>query len=382
MIIPLLFFSALFLAYWNGANDNFKGVATLYGSGTVSYLTAIALATVATFAGSICAIFIAQGLVESFSGKGLVPQDLAGTPDFLVAVGFGAAITVLLATRMGLPISTTHSLLGGLLGAGLVAAGAEVNLTRLLDAFLVPLLVSPFIAGAMAGVAYLVFTRARRAMGVTKESCVCVGERREFVAVSNLQGIVNGEASVRQDVIGAANPDLAVTLADLDECVDMYTDRVWGFRLQRFLDLAHGCSAAMVSFARGLNDTPKIAALLVVVGSSHMGWSMLAIAAGIAAGGLINARRVAETISKKITTLNHGQGFSANLVTGLLVIVASKFGVPVSTTHVSVGAIFGIGLVSGDRDNSVMGSILFSWLVTLPFAMFTSAAIFWLVGTG
>jgi PiT family inorganic phosphate transporter len=382
MIIPLLFFSALFLAYWNGANDNFKGVATLYGSGTVSYLTAIALATVATFAGSICAIFIAQGLVESFSGKGLVPQDLAGTPDFLVAVGFGAAITVLLATRMGLPISTTHSLLGGLLGAGLVAAGAEVNLTRLLDAFLVPLLVSPFIAGVMAGVAYLVFTRARRAMGVTKESCVCVGERREFVAVSNLQGIVNGEASVRQDVIGAANPDLAVTLADLDECVDMYTDRVWGFRLQRFLDLAHGCSAAMVSFARGLNDTPKIAALLVVVGSSHMGWSMLAIAAGIAAGGLINARRVAETISKKITTLNHGQGFSANLVTGLLVIVASKFGVPVSTTHVSVGAIFGIGLVSGDRDKSVMGSILFSWLVTLPFAMFTSAAIFWLVGTG
>ncbi len=109
MILTVLLLSTLFLAYTNGANDNFKGVATLYGSKVVNYKTAITIATIATFSGSICAIFLAQGLIASFSGKGLVPQDIAGAPDFLIAVGFGASSTVLLATRLGFPVSTTHN---------------------------------------------------------------------------------------------------------------------------------------------------------------------------------------------------------------------------------------------------------------------------------
>jgi len=78
---------------------------------------------------------------------------------------------------------------------------------------------------------------------------------------------------------------------------------------------------------------------------------------------------VAETLSHRITPLNPGQGLSANLATSFLVIVASKFGVPVSTTHVSVGSLFGIGLVSGERDNAMIGSILLAWLATLPAGM-------------
>ncbi len=80
MLMTLLFLVTLFLAYNNGANDNFKGVATLYGSGTLSYKAAISIATFMTFIGSICAIFLAQGLVASFSGKGLLLQEIAGTP--------------------------------------------------------------------------------------------------------------------------------------------------------------------------------------------------------------------------------------------------------------------------------------------------------------
>ena len=109
-MLTILFMSALFLAYSNGANDNFKGVATLYGSGIVDYKTAISFATVTTFLGSISAIFLAQGLVASFSRKGLVPQNIASTAHFPVAIGFGAGCTVMLATRFVLPISTTHSL--------------------------------------------------------------------------------------------------------------------------------------------------------------------------------------------------------------------------------------------------------------------------------
>lgn len=368
MLIVLLFLTTLFLAYANGANDNFKGVATLYGSRTINYRTAIGLATFATIAGSLCALFLAQGLIASFSGKGLVPQSTSGATDFLMAVGLGAAATVLLATRLGFPISTTHSLVGALLGAGLMAVGLDVNFVRLGGAFFMPLLLSPFIALSLAALVYWFFNRVRRRLNINKESCLCVGERRAFVPVSELSA--DTAASMAIDVSGS---DVAVTVADRAECQDLYTGRVWGVQLQRLLDVGHIFSGATVCFARGLNDTPKIAGLLVAAQGLNIQWGMAAIALAMAIGGLLNARRVAETMSNKITELNHGQGFSANLITGLLVIFASKLGMPVSTTHVSVGSIIGIGTVTGNRNNTMISGILFSWLITLPVALVFSA---------
>ncbi|MBT5030713.1 MAG: inorganic phosphate transporter, partial [Proteobacteria bacterium] len=172
---------------------------------------------------------------------------------------------------------------------------------------------------------------------------------------------------------------LRLAIADENECVDLYTDKVWHVSIQKMLDAAHIVSAAAVSFARGLNDTPKIAGLLVATQAINIKWGMVVIAVGMAIGGLLSARRVAETISNKITEINHGQGFSANLVTSFLVIVASNFGVPVSTTHVSVGSIFGIGVVNKNRNSRMIRSILLSWLITLPVAMVFSASIYWLV---
>src|SRR3954467_14439178 len=110
MIFVLLFLATCFLAYSNGANDNFKGVASLYGSRTCSYRTAISWATITTFAGSVTAILIAQGLLKKFSGKGLVPDALTTSPQFLLAVALGAGLTVILATILGFPVSTTHGL--------------------------------------------------------------------------------------------------------------------------------------------------------------------------------------------------------------------------------------------------------------------------------
>ena len=109
MIVLALFLATCFLAYTNGANDNFKGVASFYGCRAASYRTAITWATIATFAGSIVSIFLAQALLKKFSGKGLVPDVLVGSSEFLVAVALGAALTVLLATLLGFPISTTHA---------------------------------------------------------------------------------------------------------------------------------------------------------------------------------------------------------------------------------------------------------------------------------
>src|SRR5438045_1048342 len=116
MTIGLILLAVLCLAYANGANDNFKGVATLFGSGTANYRRALAWATITTLLGSLTAVFLAEKLLKNFSGRGLVDNELAAHPDFVAAVGLAAGLTVLLATRIGMPISTTHSLVGGLVG--------------------------------------------------------------------------------------------------------------------------------------------------------------------------------------------------------------------------------------------------------------------------
>ena len=123
--MTLLFAVVLVLAFANGANDNFKGVATLHGSGRVSFGTAIGWATLTTFAGSAVALLLGSHLVRTFQGHGLVPDELVGEPTFVMAVAVGAASTVLLATRLGFPISTTHSLVGGLVGGAIEAPRAK-----------------------------------------------------------------------------------------------------------------------------------------------------------------------------------------------------------------------------------------------------------------
>src|SRR5215216_2825917 len=142
-IVVALFFATCFLAYSNGTNDNFKGVASLYGCRAASYRTAITWATLTTFAGSIASVFLAQALLTKFSGKGLVPDTFVGTESFLLAVALGAAITVILATRLGFPISTTHALTGAIVGCGVIAVGTGVNFGALGKGFVLPLLVSP-----------------------------------------------------------------------------------------------------------------------------------------------------------------------------------------------------------------------------------------------
>ena len=124
-MVFVIFAAALMLAFANGANDNAKGVATLIGSGTTSQKTAIRFTAVATLLGSLASIWFAQALLERFGGKGLVGSDLASTPSFLASVALAAAITVLIATRLGLPISTTHALVGGIAGVGLSASSLQ-----------------------------------------------------------------------------------------------------------------------------------------------------------------------------------------------------------------------------------------------------------------
>ena len=162
-------------------------------------------------------------------------------------------------------------------------------------------------------------------------------------------------------------------------CSVRYSGQFLAINAQKLLDSLHYLSAGVVSFARGLNDTPKIVAMLIAVEALNIEISVVSVAVAMALGGLLSARKVAQKMSKDITKLNHGQGFTANLVTGILVIFASRFGLAVSTTHVSVGSLFGIGTVTRKANKGVISGILLSWVLTLPVAAALAAATFWVI---
>lgn len=315
MLTSLLFLAVCCVAYTNGANANFKGVASLYGSGTTTLRGALWWGTATTFAGSIAALFLAEGMLKKFSGRGVVPDALAQSPDFLFAVALGTALTSLLATKLGFPVSTTHALVGALLGAGLAGDGADVRFAALGKNFLQPLLISPVLAVVAGAVVFLVLKAARLA------------------------------------------PD----------------------HRTRTLDALHYLSAGAASFARGLNDTPKMAALLLVANLPDLRWGFVAVALAIALGALLDAERVAETLGKKVTDMNPGEGFAANLATAVLVTTASFHSLPVSTTHVSVGALLGIGITTRQAKWRKVGEILLAWVSTLPCAALLAGLVFGLM---
>lgn len=313
MLTAILFLAACFVAYTNGANANFKGVASLYGSGTTTLKRALWWGTATTFAGSIAALFLARGLLSQFSGRGIVPDSLVQSQEFVAAVAIGAALTSFLATRLGFPVSTTHALVGALLGAGLAGSGAEVRFAALGKNFLYPLFFSPAIAVVLGAVVYQLLRR-----------------------------------------LGLA-PD----------------------HRTRTLDALHYLSAGAASFARGLNDTPKMVALILATPGLEVHWGFLIVAALIALGGLLDADRVAETLGKKVTAMNPGQGFAACLVTAGLVTTASFHSLPVSTTHVSVGSLLGMGVSTRQAKWRKVGEILLAWVSTVPCGAVLAAVAYW-----
>jgi PiT family inorganic phosphate transporter len=367
MTLAIVLLAAICLASANGANDNFKGVATLFGSGTASYRNALAWATVSTFLGSLAAIVLSLQLLKAFSGRGLVPDALIADPRYLAAVGMSAGLTVLLATRLGMPVSTTHALVGALVGCG-IAAGVPIGLARLQSSFVVPLLVSPAVAVVITCVCDPVFAWAGRLLGISRSTCFCVGADVIEVIPS-----LSGTAALQRQ------SQLAIQTGTTVECQTRYQGSVLGIDGAAAIDGLHYLSAGVVSFARGLNDTPKIAALLLALPLLGAGGSSTVVAVAMAVGGLLGARRVAETMSTKITAMNPGQGCTANLVTSTVVIAASCVGLPVSTTHVSCGALFGVGISTGQAQWISIARILSAWVTTLPVGALLGALCFWML---
>jgi inorganic phosphate transporter, PiT family len=367
--------AAFVLAFANGSNDNSKGVATLIGSRLMPLNKAIIFAAVMTFLGSVAAIFLAGELASRFGGKGIVDAAMVANTAFPISLGIGASLTVLLATVIGMPISTTHAMVGSIVGIGI--SSNALNWSAAASKFFIPLMISPLIAVTLAAVAYLFLRTLRRRMGVTSQTCLCVGEEYQPVSIT------------ADGALAMQSTGVTLKADQADACQQRYLGRFAGVDAQRTLDVAHILSAGALSFGRGLNDTPKIAAVMIAAGvftgSSFIGGlgspgALIVTGLGIALGGVLAVKRVAKTMSYGITEMNDGQAFTANFVTAGLVIFASRLGVPVSTTHVSCGSLFGIGMVNRRAHVRTIGKVLTAWVTTLPVAAVIAGLAWYLLG--
>lgn len=348
---------AAVLAYANGSNDISKGIATLVGSGVSNFRAAVLWGTLWTILGGLAAAFASQGLVATFSGRGFLDRPIEG-PAFLAAVAAGAIGWVLFATKTGLPVSTTHAIAGALAGAGILGQGVRALHWRFLaERVGLPLAVSPLLSVALI---YASYPLLRRGVSRVEAYCLCI-ERQSVVVV---QGAV-AMSSVPAALVGRqseceGSPVLAARLSAVDGL--------------------HWLSSALTIFARGLNDTPKIVALGAASAVLGIGGFPFyaAVALAMGAGSVIAGFRVTETLARRVTPMTPGEGFAANLVTTLLVGAASLAALPVSTTHVSSGAIIGIGLRHGSETVrwKTVREMALAWLVTLPVAALIGGAAF------
>jgi PiT family inorganic phosphate transporter len=352
----LLVLVTLGVAFANGANDVSKGIATLVGAGLAEERRAILWGTGWTVLGVAAALVLSHGLVATFSGQGVLVAPPTGLA-WPAAVGAGVVGWLVLATRAALPVSTTHALVGAIIGAGLVAGGpAGVQWTAVFAKVGVPLLVSPFLSLA------LVFGLLPAAAGAFRRLgryCVCLEQRElAFVPVGPGQTLAAGrELRVRA---GADCPPRVLTRVNA-------------------LDSMHWLTAGFTSFARGLNDSPKILALGLVAGAGlGLGPSALLglVAAAMGAGSWYAGRRVTGTLATGVTPMSGSEALTANAVTSGLVGLASNFGWPVSTTHVSTGAVIAVGMQRRELHGKLVKEMLLAWLVTVPVAALLAGAVY------
>ncbi len=365
LLLPV--FLILLLAFANGTNDVSKAIATLVGSGVTNYRHAIAWGTAWTAVGAGLSAVLAREMVRTF-GTGLWQADARTLPELALAVLLGAIGWVLLASRAGLPVSTTHAITGAIVGAGLVAFGPSGLLwSRLTGKIVLPLLFSPVLAFAVSVVLHpLIRQLAARWEG----TCLCM--------------MTTYRALVTLDARGTTRTLFQATrLGEPVAAVPAHCDRAGLSGWTVGPDTIHWLSSGLTAFARGANDAPKIVAILLLGGlvdyrieapAAHMAL-FAGVAAAMAAGSFLGGRRVTRVLAERVTRMDHTEGLSANLTTSSLVLSAAVLGLPVSTTHVSSSAIVGIGMLKGldaVRWATVRDMVL-AWLVTLPAAAVVAA---------
>jgi len=384
---------ALYMAWAIGANDVANAMGTSVGSGALTIRRAIVVAAILEF----CGAFFVGGHVTDTVRKGILDPDLFASDPQVLRFGMlgsltAAATLLLLATRRGLPISTTHSIVGAIVGFGWVAVGADaVEWSKVLQ-IVVSWVTSPLLGGVLA---FLVFNLIRVSI-LDRDDPVESAKRLGpafFFAVTFIIGLVTlfkGLKNLDLDLAFGEAALYAAAIALLGGAVGRYFLRrvpagdegeARYQRVERVFAVLQIMTACAVAFAHGSNDVANAIGPLAAIVSLEEGaelarrasvapWMLVVGGLGIVLGLATMGYRVMATVGRRITELTPSRGFAAELASAITIVLASRVGIPVSTTHILVGSVLGVGLARGigALDLRVVGGIMVSWVATLPLA--------------
>ncbi|WP_448546750.1 inorganic phosphate transporter [Thalassotalea fusca] len=405
MLVMIAAFVGFFMAWGIGANDVANAMGTSVGSKALTIKQAIIIAMIFEFAGA----YLAGGEVTSTIRKGIIdPEYFVDIPEQLVfgmiAALLAAATWLLVASILGWPVSTTHSIVGAIIGFAAIGVSPDTVAWGKVLGIVGSWIVTPLISGVIA---FVIFNSAQKLIFDTDKP---LDQARRYVPfymflagfVLSLVTIKKGLKHIGLDIgstegfIYAALVAFVVALIGkffisrlkFDDSADRSTQYA---NVEKVFAILMVVTACCMAFAHGSNDVANaigpLAAVVSIVGNegqivkkAALEWWILPLGGlGIVAGLAIFGHRVIATIGKGITHLTPSRGFAAELAAACTVVIASGTGLPISTTQTLVGAVLGVGMARGIAaiDLGVVRNIVVSWVITLPVGAGLSILIFW-----
>ncbi|MGY8868945.1 MAG: inorganic phosphate transporter [Pseudomonadales bacterium] len=394
IIIILACVFGFFMAWGVGANDVANAMGTSVGSKALTLKQAILIAILFEFAGA----YLAGGAVTATIRKGIIdPALLSGTPELLVfgmlSALLAAGIWLLIATHYGWPVSTTHSIVGAIVGFAAVGISVDAVNWAKVSKIVASWVVSPLTAGFFA---FFLFRSVQKLILDTEDP---FKNAKRYVPmyifmvgfIISMVTFTKGLKHIGLDLsftnsalisVGVGIITMLIGIIMLRKVkVDVAADRDYHFAsVEKVFAVLMMFTACAMAFAHGSNDVANavgpLAAIVGVVGSggevaqktAMPVWILLLGGGGIVAGLVMYGHKVIATVGNNITELTPSRGFAATLAAATTVVVASGTGLPISTTHTLVGAVLGVGLARGlaALNLRVVGTIFVSWVITLP----------------
>ena len=395
----------IFMAWGIGANDVANAMATSVGSKALTVKQAILVAAIFEFLGAV----LAGGEVTSTIRKGIVDADLmSGSPELLVygmlAALLAAGSWLLIASKNGWPVSTTHTIVGAIVGFAAVGIGFDAVQWGKVGTIVISWVVSPLTAGFIA---YLIYLSVQRLI-LSQDDPLARAKRYvpiyiffaafTITLVTILKGLkhVGLEISIINSYILATSIAVVIALIGMFAIQRIQPDpkaekKQHFYTVERVFAVLMVITACSMAFAHGSNDVANaigpLAAVISVAQTGIVGaeaalpiWVLLLGGVGIVVGLATFGVHVIRTVGHKITQLTPSRGFAAELAAATTIVLASGTGIPISTTHTLVGAVLGVGLARGIDaiDLRVVGRIFVSWVVTIPAGAFLAIIFFYI----
>ncbi len=391
LVLAVIF--GLFMAWGIGANDVANAMATSVGSKAITIKQAILIAAVFEFAGAV----LAGGQVTSTIRKGIIDvSSLGATPEVLVfgmlAALLAAGTWLLVASHKGWPVSTTHSIVGSIIGFAIVGIGLDAVQWGKVATIVMSWVTSPLLAAILS---FLIFRSVQKLILETDKP---LENAKKYVPIYiffvgfilAMVTMVKGLKHIGLDVKGMDAIYIAIAIGvvlmllgkalinrlkfEMSEDISFHYTNV-----EKIFSVLMLLTACAMAFAHGSNDVANaigpLAAVVSIVDTGELSqksplpfWILLVGGAGIVLGLAMYGRKVIETVGTKITELTPSRGFCCEVSAATTVVLASGIGLPISTTHTLVGAVLGVGMARGVSaiNLSIVRGIFMSWVITLP----------------